>query len=298
MDRYDEALDRRYGPAESVEEFALKAQVANYEASGDVRVLRVNRPLSTGLIQWMLNSAWPEIYWQLYDWYLMPNGAFYGTRAACQPVSLAYNYADQSVFGVNETLEAVGPVTATIRAFGLGGEKIREETIEVTLDPAKSEPLLDLAEIESPTPVWFLDLRLADSSGAVLARNFYWLSAKPDRLDYENNLWFVTPTKSYADFTALDTLPDVELATAATLEGDKVRVHLSNPTDALAFFVELRVLDADGNSILPVLWDDNYVSILPGEDRELTARLPGEDLSGASVALMGWNLSDEVIQLR
>ncbi len=68
MNRYVEALDRRYGQSASVEEFLRKAQAASYEAMRPMfEAFAVNRPLTTGVIQWMLNSAWPEMYWQLYD---------------------------------------------------------------------------------------------------------------------------------------------------------------------------------------------------------------------------------------
>jgi exo-1,4-beta-D-glucosaminidase len=140
---------------------------------------------------------------------------------------------------------------------------------------------------------------LNDASGVEVARNFYWLSTEPDVLDYDNNRWFVTPTKEFADFTALDDLPEVELEVSASGIGAAVTVQLANPTDALAFFVELRVVDGEGNSILPVLWDDNYVSILPGESRELTARFPGaDDVSGARLIIQGWNVAGVTIPLR
>ena len=296
MDRYVEALDRRYGPSDSVEEFLFKAQAANYEAIRPMfESFAVNRPLTTGLIQWMLNSAWPETYWQLYDWYLMPNGAFYGTRAACQPLSLAYNYDNQTVYAVNDSRFTSDGLTAVVRAFDLSAQEIYNQSYEINLPPAKAQPLVSLADQESPTPVWFLDLRLHDASGAEVARNFYWLSTEPDVLDYENNLWFVTPTKEFADFTALDNLLEVELDVSAEASagdnGAKVTVQLSNSSESLAFFVELRVVDAEGSSILPVLWDDNYVSILPGESRELTARFPtAGDVTGAAVAVQGWNV--------
>jgi len=74
--------------------------------------------------------------------------------------------------------------------------------------------------------------------------------------------------------------------------GAEVSVTLANPSDAIAFFVELRVVGDDESSILPVLWNDNYVSILPGERRELKARFPEtDDVSGAKLALKGWNVS-------
>ncbi len=303
MDRYVEALDRRYGPSDSVEEFLFKAQAANYEAIRPMfESFAVNRPLTTGLIQWMLNSAWPETYWQLYDWYLMPNGAFYGTRAASQPLNLSFNYADETVYAVNDSRFASDGLTAVVRAFDLSAQEIYNKSSELELPPGGARSLVSLADLESPTPVWFLDLRLHDASGDEVARNFYWLSTEPDVLDYANNLWFVTPTKEFADFTALDDLPEVELdvsgAMMDAMEGAEVQVLLSNPSDALAFFVELRVVDAEGSSILPVLWDDNYVSILPGESRELTARLPtAGDVSGGKLVLQGWNVAGVEVEL-
>ncbi len=45
----------------------------------------------------MLNAAWPKMYWQLYDYYLMPNGAFYGARKANEPLHIAYDYGKNSV---------------------------------------------------------------------------------------------------------------------------------------------------------------------------------------------------------
>jgi exo-1,4-beta-D-glucosaminidase len=293
MDRYVKALDRRYGPSASVGEFVFKAQAANYEAIRPMfESFAVNRPLTTGLIQWMLNSAWPETYWQLYDWYLMPNGAFYGARSANQPLNLSFNYADHTVYAVNDSLVAGSGLTADVRAFDLSAGEIFNRSFAIELPPGGGRPLVSLADLEPPTPVWFLDLRLRDASEAEVARNFYWLSTSPDVLDYANNLWFVTPTKTYADFTALGQLPEVELEARAAGSGPEVTVLLSNPTETLAFFVELRVVDGEGNSILPVLWDDNYVSILPGDSRVLTARLPtADDLTGANVAIRGWNVA-------
>ena len=81
LDRFQKALNLRYGTPQNVEEFAKKAQVLNYELMRPMfEAFSINRYKATGVIQWMLNSAWPEMYWQLYDSYLMPNGAYYGAR--------------------------------------------------------------------------------------------------------------------------------------------------------------------------------------------------------------------------
>jgi exo-1,4-beta-D-glucosaminidase len=176
------------------------------------------------------------------------------------------------------------------------------ETVDVSLAPGTSARVRSLADLKPPTPVWFLDLRLADRTGTELARNFYWLSTTEDVLDYENNLWFVTPAKGFADFTALAELPEVELELSSTIERRtpelEVAVRMINPTEALAFFVELRLVNPRDESYLPVLWDDNYVSLLPGEERLVRARLPQtDDVAGAAVIASGWNVPVTAVAL-
>ncbi len=295
MNRYIKALDSRYGPSDSVEEFLFKAQVANYEAIRPMfEAFAVNRPLATGLIQWMLNSAWPETYWQLYDWYLVPNGAFFGTRSACQAINLSYDYDDQTVYAVNDSRHPAHGLAAAVRVFDLGSNEILNKKIPVELEPGQAKPVISLANLQYPTPVFFLDLNLKDQSEVTVARNFYWLTTEADVLDYKNHKWFVTPTKNFADFKPLNTLPEVKLDISTSMkkldEGAEITVQLMNPSNELAFFVELRVIDDNGNSIVPVLWDDNYLSVLPGESRELKAQLPtAGEITTTTLAVQGWN---------
>ena len=83
LDRYRKALSSRYGESSGVEEFAFKSQVSNYEVMRPMfEAFVANKPVSTGLIQWKLNSAWPDLIWQLYDSYLEPNGSFYAVKKA------------------------------------------------------------------------------------------------------------------------------------------------------------------------------------------------------------------------
>jgi exo-1,4-beta-D-glucosaminidase len=83
---FTEALDARYGKSASAEEYARKAQALAYEGQramfeGYAR----NKYRSTGVIQWMLNNAWPSMIWHLYDYFLRPGGGYYGTKKACEP---------------------------------------------------------------------------------------------------------------------------------------------------------------------------------------------------------------------
>jgi len=60
----------------------------------------------------------------------------------------------------------------------------------------------------------------------------------------------------------------------------------------LAFFVRLKVEGVHGDEILPVVWTDNYVSLLPGEKREVTATYRPSELgtAKATVEVSGWNV--------
>ena len=153
----------------------------------------------------------------------------------------------------------------------------------------------DLADLSK---TYFLSLTLEDKRGAVVSRNFYWLSTVKDVLDWSQRKWYYTPTQVHGDFTELATLPPVTLdvKTAFDHDGDDNRalVTLKNPRHSPAFFVRLRVLRSPGGAqILPSTWTDNYVPLLPGETRTLTVRWRSEDAPGAAtptVAVDGWNV--------
>jgi len=295
LDRYREAIDKRYGGADTVEEFARKAQVLNYELMRPMfEAFRTNKGKATGVIQWMLNAAWPKMYWQLYDKFLMPTGAFYGARKACEPLHLLYNYGDRSVYAVSALPATMRDIKATIRVLDIDSAEVFSKTADISMDPESSAKVLDLPQFGSISTTYFLDLRLAGQRV-----NFYWLSTKPDVLDYEAEVepWaYYTPTREFADFTALDSLPAAKVETGhlfqSSSRGRKLEVTLNNVAKHIAFFLELKVLDKEtGETVLPVFWDDNYISLLPGESRTVTATFPDSG-SDVEFALDGWNLDD------
>ena len=140
-------------------------------------------------------------------------------------------------------------------------------------------------------------MRLTDSTGKLVGSNFYWLSTKPETLDWAKSNWWMTPTDSFADYTALAQLLKVKLKVTDTTErkGDDsiTRVTLENPGKSLAFFVRLKVQKgANGAEILPVVWQDNYISLLPGEKCEITAIYRASELGTEKpiVEVSGWNV--------
>jgi exo-1,4-beta-D-glucosaminidase len=302
LHRYLNALVHRYGRPTGVEDFARKAQLANYEAVRAMfEAFIVRRPVTTGIIQWMYNAAWPKLYWQLYDYYLMPNGAYFGTRTACRPLNLIYDYGSNAVWAVNDGLRGVDDVTAEIRVFNMDSKQKFSTSKTLDVRAGTSVKVADLPAIKGLTPVYFLDLRLKERDGAPRPPSFYWLSTKKDVLDPKGSEWFVTPNKAYADFTALAQLPESEVEVTQQLiesaDGRrKIHFSLLNPSPVIAFFLELKLVGAkSGKTMLPVLWDDNYISLLPGERRGLTATVETSATGGELpvVRCSGYNVKPQ-----
>ena len=293
-----DAQNARYGAANSAEDFTYKSQLMTYEG---VRAMYEaysrNKYTSTGVIQWMLNNSWPSMIWHLYDYYLLPGGGYFGAKKALQPLDPVYGYDDHSVWLVSSQYVDAKGLKVAARVFNLDAtEKFSKE---VTLDAGadSTAKVLEIPAIDGLSAAYFLDLRVTDSGGKLVGSNFYWLSTKPETIDWEKSLWYVTPTQSYADYTSLAQLPKVKLKVFSHTErkGDSsvTRIAIENPSKSLAFFVRLKVNKGKGGEeIVPVVWQDNYVSLLPGEKREITAtyRTAGLGTAKPEVEVQGWNV--------
>ena len=299
--RYTKAMDKRYGAPANFDDFLKKSQLLNYELMRPMfeAFSAYRSKNATGVIQWMLNSAWPEMYWQLYDYYLMPNGAYYGAKMAQRPYHIIYDYSKKSLFAVNDRLENKNGCKVEVRVYDINSSLKYGKEILVDLMANSSTEILILPETEL-SPVYFIDTRLYDAEGKEIDNNFYWLSSKKDILDYEDTseAWYVTtPSKQYSDFTALNTMPEVKVASKMkVIKGEgktNFEVTLENKSDKIAFFIHSAIIDSKtGETFLPVLWSDNYISLLPGESRTLNVEIKNKVLEGKSTQLIidGYNL--------
>jgi exo-1,4-beta-D-glucosaminidase len=291
---FSEALNKRYGTPANVEDFARKAQAMAYEGERAMfEAYGRNKFDSTGVIQWMLNNAWPSLIWHLYDWYLRPGGGYFGAKTACEPLHIQYSYDDRSIVIVNSYFQPFSGLKATAKVYNIDlAQKFSSETV-ANVPENSSRPLFGLPEIPGLSSTYFVNLLLADKSGKTVSRNFYWLSTAPETLDWDKSTWYVTPTKTFADYSALNTLPVLDLNVMARTEGPVTTVTVTNPGKALAFAVHLKVTRG-GEETLPVLWQDNYFPLLPGESRQVTATYSA-GRTPPTVEVDGWNVRPKVV---
>jgi exo-1,4-beta-D-glucosaminidase len=291
---FTKALEARYGPATSVEDYARKAQALAYEGQRAMfEGYGRNRYRSTGVIQWMLNNAWPSMIWHLYDHYLRPGGGYYGTKKACEPVHVQFSYDDRSVVVVNDEQRPHQGLTVTARLLNLDLSEVFRNEARIDVPGDAVVRALTLPRPDGLSRTHFLLLEATNTAGEQVSSNFYWLSTHEDVLDWEHTEWYYTPTRSHADLTALGDLPRTTLALDLEPAGPHgaVRVGVRNAGSSLAFQVHVRLEDADsGEEVLPVFWSDNYLQLLPGESRALTAAfLPGQAPARVTLTAEAWN---------
>ena len=295
---FSDALTNRYGKSDNVQDFATKSQMQTYEG---VRAMYEaysrNKYQATGVIQWMLNNAWPSMIWHLYDYYLRPGGGYFGAKRAMEALHPIYGYDDHSIWVVSSQYEDVKGLKLTTKIYNLDMTEKFTQSNAVDASADSTAKIFALPDVAGLSPTYFLSLRLEDSTGKLVGSNFYWLSTKPESLDWAKSNWWMTPTASFADFTALSQLPKVKLKVTDRSErkGEEEITHvvIQNPSKSLAFFVRLKVdKGAKGDEILPVVWEDNYFSLMPGEKREVTATYRANELGAAkpTVEVSGWNV--------
>ncbi len=142
---FTEALDKRYGQSNSVEEFAGKAQVQAYEAHrAMMEAYGRNKYTSTGIIQWMLNNAWPSMIWHMYDWYLRPGGSYFGVKKACEPLHVQYSYDDRSIVVVNSYYHRFQNLKVTAKVYNLDMTEKFSKDAEVSVDADSSTRVFTL----------------------------------------------------------------------------------------------------------------------------------------------------------
>ncbi|WP_030990506.1 glycoside hydrolase family 2 protein [Streptomyces sp. NRRL WC-3744] len=308
---YDDALAGRYGAPTGLTDYVRKAQLAQYEnvraqfeAYGRNATDR-DRP-ATGVIHWMFNSGWTSLHWQLTDRYLDQNGSYFGAKKANEPLHIQYSYDDRSVVVVNNRPAAAKGLTARATLYDTDGSQKYDRTVTgvaVDGDGAHGTPLTLPSSVSGLSRTYLLRLVLTDADGTEVSRNVYWLSTRPDTLDWNGTTWYHTPTTSYADMKGLASMARVPVtATATTRASDgtsttTVTLRHGGSGKTPALLTDVHLVDERGKPVLPVRWSDNEVSLWPGESVTLTATYRTADLRGSapSVRVSGWNTPERTV---
>ncbi len=273
---FNTALSGRYGASNSIKNYVAKAQAQNYEAHrAMMEAYGLNKyHTATGVVQWMLSNPWPSLIWHTYDYYLYPAGTYFGMKKSMEPLHVLYSYPSNEVAIINSLLTEYAGLTVKAEVYNTDGALKYTHTLTTGIGPDASKRCFSLPAIAGLSDAYFLRLQLTDGAGKVHSINWYWLSKKPDVLNWKKSTWYYTPESSYTDYTALQRLPKTQLKAEykklPQTDSANYTVTITNTGKAVAFFVHLRALNGKaGDDILPLIFSDNYISLAPGETRTL-----------------------------
>jgi exo-1,4-beta-D-glucosaminidase len=304
------ALDQRYGSSSSAEEFSRKAQLAHYEntraqfesfaADG-----WANHKMT---IYWMLNSHWPSFFGNIFDYYLSPGGAYYGAKVGLRPLSVVFNsYAtgdhnQAKITVVNQTPMQQRNLQVRVRVYDLQG-RLREDrhAENLQVDSGGAIQAMTLPRFSDSSDVFFVRCQLLDADGKLLTENVYWQSQKDDDVGDHDSAFGLQPA-SWADMTSLNTMPQVPLEVSAKHSSsageDHITIRLRNPSEHIAFFERAVITGAkDGDELLPIEYDNNYVTVFPGETVEIRGVLP-KSAKAAWIMLDGYDTPQTAVAIK
>ncbi|MFW5981348.1 MAG: glycoside hydrolase family 2 protein [bacterium] len=273
----DRVIAGRFGKDLDIEDYLKAAQLLGYQSWRAMYEAHFrNWPDATGVIGWMLNSSWPSLIWQLYDYYNLPNGAFYGSKKACEPLHLQFAYDDNSVYIANQTFEEVNNLTARVLLYNKELDLKYSKEIEIgSISKYSSEYLFKISEKFFTAELSFLFLYLEDEM-SLISKNVYFLPEGKDIYEEARDEdWFYRPLKEFASLEALNDLPEAELKLNYEFSkmDDQLEIDLEveNKSEFISCFNQFKIYNKDNEIIAPVYWSDNYITLLPGEKEVLKA---------------------------
>ncbi|MEU6141052.1 discoidin domain-containing protein [Streptomyces sp. NPDC047081] len=279
---YRAAIESRLGTATDLDDFCRKAQFVNYE-NHRAMFEAWNANLwddASGLMLWMSHPAWYSTVWQTYDYDFDVNGAYYGARKASEPVHVQAGATDGRVIAVNHTPRAIKGATVSARCYDLTGRQLTpEQRKKVDIAPSSTTSTLTVDRAGLPD-FHLLRVRLTGAGGEALSDNTYWRYQKPD------------------DMRALSGMPRTRVSvevTGTSQSGTRssLTARLRNRGSSVAAMVRVSLRDAKtGRRVLPALYSDNYLWLLPGESGLIGVSWPADAAGGSRPRLQveGYNV--------
>ncbi|MFL6601448.1 MAG: glycosyl hydrolase 2 galactose-binding domain-containing protein [Steroidobacteraceae bacterium] len=273
------AMQRQLGAPVNLADFERKAQMMNYVSYRAVfegfQAHLWSR--NSGRLLWMTHPSWPSNTWQIYSSDYDTQASYYGVKSACEPVHAQMNLPDYTLAVVNTTRQERRNLTLTSRIFSLDGHVLahRSDKVNAGANATTNLKPLNLTAILAQSDLVLVVLTLDAPGGVRVSENIYWQGRDEASQQKLNSLARQTLT--------------VTAHAARQAEQTVVSVELQNRGSVPALAAKLTAVDDDGKRVLPVLYSDNYLTILPGEPRRVEIRCPSGNRC-SRIQIRGWNV--------
>jgi len=280
-------MEKQFGAPASLEDFERKAQMLNYVQHRAI-FEGMNAHLwapNTGRMLWMTQPAWPSTTWQILSADYDTQASYYAVKKGSETLHVQLDPTSYQVQIANSLPGSISGLTVRAKAYSLDNKVLAEHEEKKDAPTGVTEAFgLDLAA-HLKDGVVLVKLELLDAGGKLVSDNFYWLGG------------------TTADYRKLNRLGAAKLAvtTSPTQEKEERRIHvrLENIGATAAIETKLTLLEADGTTrVLPAYYSDNYVSLLPGESKEIEIAVPKAAVkAGLGLGLRGWNVAEKVVKV-
>lgn len=273
--KYTEMLNERYGTPNNIEEYSSKAQLQNYE-TGKAMFECLQSAQGSGMILWMSQSAWPSMICQLYDHYLEYTSSYFAVKKGSSPIHAFWDPKLNEIRVANNTKSSIEGATLLATIYNSKGEIKWTKTVSLGLDYTSVKTGFAL-EHEADDKVLFLKLELTKDD-KLLSDNFYWLENEEGNCLDLNDL-----PLAKISMEVKEGVEDTFYTAQITLKNESMTVSLLN---------KIKLKDKEtGESILPVFYDDDYISLLPNEEKVINIRVEYKYIKDRAVEMQleGWN---------
>ncbi|QBN19508.1 glycoside hydrolase family 2 protein [Flavobacterium nackdongense] len=271
-EKFTKTIESRFGIPTDVADYSRRAQLLNYEsAKAMFECLQSNQ--GSGVLLWMSQAAWPSMICQLYDHYFEYTASYFAVKKACRPIHVLFDPRNNEIRLANNTADALKKVKVKAILCDKNGNKISEQEGIIACNSGTAKTCFKLISYENKE-IHFLKLEAKINDKEILD-NFYWLENK------ESNC------------LDLNTIPEAEISIQNEIISDGetvvVNVNLENNTPNVSLLNKLKVKNNKGESVLPVFFSDNYISLLPGEKRSIRLNFDKKSSGSAYLLVEGWN---------
>jgi hypothetical protein len=273
---FGQAIDQQFGGATASSDWISLAQFVDYNAyRGMFEGQNKNR---FGLLIWMSHPAWPSLLWQTYDYFFDTDAGYFGAKKGAEPLHIQWNASTDEVEVVNLNAGNLTGLIANAEVLNLDGSVKWEKSTAVS---SAEDSTLKAFKLEYPqglSRTHFIRLTLRQGT-SVLSSNFYLRGLTED------------------DYAGIRNLPhaDIEAKTHTLRKGSQwfLETELHNSSTTPALMVRIKVVrEKTGDPILPALYDDNYIALMPGERKTIHVSLENADTRGESPRILVMDFND------
>jgi hypothetical protein len=257
-------IENSFGGAANAEEWIRLAQFVNYDTYR--AMFEAQSKYRMGVLLWMSHSCWPSFVWQTYDYFFEPTAAYYGCKKGSEPLHIQWNCANETIEVVNYNAGKVTGLTASVEILNMDGKQVDLKTASLDSAEDSTTACINMKYPVGLSPVHFLRLALSRGPETV-SSNFYLRGLQQN------------------DFRAIRQLPAPKLdaATTSVRKGDhwELSTKLQNTGASPALMVRVKaVREKTGDRILPAIYSDNYIALMPGEMRTIVTEVNEVDTRG------------------